>query len=120
MQDVPDVQDVPNVQDSIDVPGMKVVSNVQNVPGVQDVPNVQDSIDVPGTTAHNIFNTKSPEDGLIADKSKTKKIAMPATTSGERGAGGITKCAPTCVTGNFATCTKATTSSSQRQRYPFI
>ena len=99
------------VQDSIDVPDMKVVPDVQDVP---DVPNMQDSIDVPGTTAYNIFNTNSPEEG------QTKKIAMPATTSGERGAGGITKCAPTCVTGNFATFAKATASSSQRQRCPFI
>jgi hypothetical protein len=43
--DVPDVKDVPNVQDSVDVPNVKAVP------------------DVTRTTTHNIFNTKSPENG---------------------------------------------------------
>jgi hypothetical protein len=61
------------------------------------------SIDVPGAVANDNVNTNSPEDGqtnCMADKTKTNKIAMTATTSEERG--GITKCAPTCVPGNFA------------------
>jgi hypothetical protein len=55
------------------------------------------------------INTNSPEDGQtdrMADKSETKKMAMPAITSKERGAGGIAKCAPTYVPGNFATFAK--------------
>ena len=84
---------------------------VPDAASVKGEPNMQDrtythSIDVPGAAANNNFNTTSPKDGqtnCMADKSETKKIAMPAITSEERGAGGITKCAPTCVPGNFAT-----------------
>jgi hypothetical protein len=47
------------------------------------------TIDMPGAVANNNFNTNSPEDGqtnCMAGKMKTKRIAMAATTSEERGA----------------------------------
>jgi hypothetical protein len=76
-----------------------------------DVKNITNThiINVPGAVANNKFNTNSPEDGQTnykASTTETKRIAMTASTSEERGTGGITKCAPTSVLGNFATLDK--------------
>jgi hypothetical protein len=49
------------------------------------------SINTPGAVANNNFDTNSPEDGqtnCMAGKMETKRIAMTAITSEERGAGG--------------------------------
>ena len=48
-------------------------------------------IDVPEAIANNNFNTDSPEDGQTnykASMTETKRIAMTASTSEERGTGG--------------------------------
>jgi hypothetical protein len=82
---------VPSQTGSEDIarrPAVPNAASVKGEPNVKDVPDAQDSIDVPGTTANYNFNTKSPEDGQtnrMADKSETKKIAMPAIREGGRG-----------------------------------
>jgi hypothetical protein len=68
----------------------------------EGVPNVAD---VPGTATNKIFNGNCPEDGQayhMASMKEPERTAMAAFTSREGRAGGITKCAPMCVRGNFA------------------
>jgi hypothetical protein len=75
-------------------------------PAVPDAASEKGVPDVAGTTTSNNFNANSPKDGqtsYMTSMKEPEKIAMTAFTSGEGRAGGITKCAPTCVCGNFAT-----------------
>jgi hypothetical protein len=67
--------------------------NMQEIPCQEDVKDrtYTNSIDMPGAVDNNNFNTNSPGDGqtnCMAGKTKTKRIAMTASTLEERGAGG--------------------------------
>jgi hypothetical protein len=81
-----DVQNVPNVRTNINMPDVKVMSNMQDVPSVSDVLNIQDMPDVPDvprTTADNISNTKGHQTNLwqtSPNRSSPPPPPSPSTT----------------------------------------
>ena len=90
--DDPQNNGVPSQTGTKDVarrPAVPTAASEKGEPNVQEIPCQEDvkdrtythSIDVPGAVANNNFNTNSPE-----GKTETRRIAMTAITSGERGA----------------------------------
>jgi hypothetical protein len=100
--DDPQNNGVPSQTGAKDVakrPAMPTAALEKGEPNVQEIPCQEDvkdrtytySIDVPGAVADNKSNNNSPEDGQtnrMAGKTETKRLAMTAITSEERGAGG--------------------------------